>query len=162
MEWRHFQICYSVSALLSLLDNRWVWKKVGIWLVVTTQSSVKMEQHIVYVNTASRLLTQEWCSNCIKINGELTTLQIWAKRSQISSYKVAMLSLSSINCKVNNISTCESSSYCKQQQTPAIKVSKKDKCGSIFPLASDHALGVLFWACFRWHSHLHEADHSST
>jgi len=52
--------------------------------------------------------------------------------------------LFSMNRKVHNKSSCENSSHCKQQQTPAITVSKKDDGGSIFPLAAHHALGVLF------------------
>ena len=97
-------------------------KKVGIWLVVAIQSSAKTWRQITYVNTVPRVLTEEWCSNCIKINGDLTTLHIWAKHSQISSNNVAMPSLLSINHEVNNKSSCGSSSYCKQQQTPAITV----------------------------------------
>jgi len=59
-------------------------------------------------------------------------------------YKVAMPHLFSINRKVHNKSSYESSSHCKQLQTPAITISKKDDGGSIFALAAHHALGVLF------------------
>jgi len=52
--------------------------------------------------------------------------------------------LFSINRKVHNKSSCESSNHCKQQQTPAITISKKDDDGSTFALAAHHALGVLF------------------